>query len=355
MGASRKLRVRILCAALAAGFAGGASAVCTDEQKYGAALTPQGGPGGAPWSDKALAAYGEITKIEVWGGAYVDAIRVTYGNIAGPLHGGGGGMPGGSPQTITLAPGEFVTMIDGQVGKYVDNLCFTKNTQVRTCTGGGGGGVFQMASGGKAIRYFTGRSGSYVDQISASFENYAGVDPGSVRADPSAMQSALATAQDKVVTQTIVNSLDVPQQQVLDERQVVSSSSSSNWSNSSTLTQTHQVGGEFDYTPPLITGGAGGKVSYSYTNTQSSSNSQGGGTSDSTSQSYGVIVKVTVPPRTQVVATTTWKQASYSIPISYDLVYYSDWLKSQPVCRETTNSVLQGMQSFGVKTTFAAN
>jgi hypothetical protein len=341
-----------LACVLALPAPGGASAACTAAQKYGQVKFQYGGPGGAAWSDEQLAVYGPITKIEIWGGRYVDAVRVTYGAYLGPLHGGGGNMPGGSPQTIQLAAGESITAIDGQAGTYVDNICFTKNTQQRICAGGGGGGAFQANEAGKPLRYLTGRSGVYVDKIGGAFANFSDIDPGTVRSDTAAMLQSVQQAQDKVITQTLVNDLDVPQRQKVDERQAVASNSSANWSNSQTITQQHQVGGEISYTPPSDTGGAGGKVSYSYTNTQSSSSSSGGSTSDTTSQSIGVVVNVTVPAHSRIVATTSWKQMSYNIPVYFDVLYFSDATKTQVLCREPVTSMLQGVQSFGVKTTW---
>jgi hypothetical protein len=352
----RRTQFRFLCAGTLAAIGIAAPLcvfpACTAAQKYGTVSTFKGGGGGAPWDDQSLAANGAISKIEVWGGRYVDAVRVTYGSNASVIHGGSGVAPGGTLTTIPLAQGEYILMVDGQAGDYVDNLCFTKNNQTRICTGGGGGAAFQMSDNGKALRYLAGNSGTYVDRIGAAFESYSEVDPNSVHSDMTAMKQAVQSAQRKVTKQTLVNNLDIAQRQEFDERQIVTSSSSTNWSNSQTITQQHQVGGEFSYSPPATTGGVGGKVSYSYTNTNSSTNASGGATADSTSQSYGVVVHVKVPAHSKVVATTSWKQMSYTIPITYDIVYYSDAQKTQVICREATVSQLKGVQSFGVKTTF---
>lgn len=67
----------------------GTSCKSTSSGPYGSFRRP---PHGFAFSDSGAATQGNITQISFRAGEVIDQIQVTYGNTAGPLHGGSGGI-----------------------------------------------------------------------------------------------------------------------------------------------------------------------------------------------------------------------------------------------------------------------
>jgi len=125
-----------------------------------------GGGGGGPFDDSTMVNVArKITSIDIRHGSSVDAIRVNYdGQNQTPFHGGSGG----SLSTFNLDSDENIVRIEGRSGTILDRLQFvTDKGRTSDLYGGNGGGPFSLDGGGKALKYFDGRSGSRLDAIRA--------------------------------------------------------------------------------------------------------------------------------------------------------------------------------------------
>lgn len=131
----------------------------------------EGGGGGSAWWDataQTILDGNALQQVTLAGGQYLDSITSVYGGT--PLkHGGGGGK---ASQPLVLQSAEFIAVVSGRFGKYVDQLTLlTTKGQSRDAGGGGGGGAFSWslpaASGTDytVVVGFGGRSGRYVDAI----------------------------------------------------------------------------------------------------------------------------------------------------------------------------------------------
>ena len=79
------------------------------------------------------------------------------------LHGGNGG----SLTEVILNTAEIITAVSVRGGGYIDQLTFTTNQRQLGPYGGTGGSVLTASSppGGSWLRYVTGSSGGYLDNI----------------------------------------------------------------------------------------------------------------------------------------------------------------------------------------------
>lgn len=126
----------------------------------GAAGTSQGA-GGNPF-DAGSCDQG-ISKLEIWSGCYVDAIRVTWRN--GACSGKRGGT-GGTHYAIDLQPGEQITRIDKWHAGLVDAIQVTTNKKQHPKLGGTGGSkTSYVIPSGNLVTSITGRSGKYLDAL----------------------------------------------------------------------------------------------------------------------------------------------------------------------------------------------
>ena len=94
---------------------------------------PFGGRNGAIFQDNPAGL--PITDIVVRAGSRVDGVEFFYGGRSGGLHGGSGG----SPNKLTLQPGEFIVSAYGRAGDSMDQLYFVTSMGRQVGAGGGGG------------------------------------------------------------------------------------------------------------------------------------------------------------------------------------------------------------------------
>jgi Jacalin-like lectin domain len=128
-----------------------------------------GGTGGNEFEDDAPTASCKIHTINLWGGAYLDAIQIIWINekgnlIYGEKHGGNGG----SFITLTLRPDENIYKVGGKRGAYIDSIYFITSHGRELRIGGNGGSdfLFFFGNDGGYFSGIAGRSGKYVDAIS---------------------------------------------------------------------------------------------------------------------------------------------------------------------------------------------
>ena len=125
---------------------------------------PYGGTGGYEWTDAGLS---HLHGVEVHAGREVDSIRVRYGNVWGPKHGGAGG----SRHFLDVNPGARITAVKGRSGLRVDQLeLVTSDGVVLGPLGGGGGHPFTAASERCFLSYISGRSGKLLDSIALHWD-----------------------------------------------------------------------------------------------------------------------------------------------------------------------------------------
>ena len=129
---------------------------------------PYGGNGGYEWTDAGLShLYGEISGVEVRSGREVDSIRVRYGNVWGPRHGGLGGVR----HLLNINPGARITSVKGRTGFRVDQLeLSTSAGVVFGPLGGGGGSPFTATREGCFLSYLSGRSAKLLDSITLHWQ-----------------------------------------------------------------------------------------------------------------------------------------------------------------------------------------
>ena len=131
--------------------------------RAGMRVDQMGGWGGGYWTDLYRSSYGgDITRIEIRSHHYIVAIRARYGNVWGNWHGGSGH----SFVAYDLSPGEKIRTVVGRSGSYVDALGFiTDRSRVLSQRGGGGGVSRVKVQDGCYLKYFSGQTGSLVDQL----------------------------------------------------------------------------------------------------------------------------------------------------------------------------------------------
>ena len=122
---------------------------------------PFGGDGGNEWTDAAYSRYGNITRIRIRHGANVDRLEVWYGGVAAGAHGGSGG----NEDEILFLPGEYIYRVDVRAGARIDQLTFYTNLRTLGPYGGNGGYAYSATGDYDYLKYFSGSSGSRVDQI----------------------------------------------------------------------------------------------------------------------------------------------------------------------------------------------
>jgi hypothetical protein len=130
-----------------------------------------GGAGGSAFDDLSAAGnnLGKIVAIKVRHGDRVDSIDVSYAGQSGSTaHGGGGG----SEDTFSLDPDEWITEVHGRSGDMVDQLQFlTSKGRVSPVYGGNGGNAFIESWPKSVVKAIFGRSGAGLDQIGMYFED----------------------------------------------------------------------------------------------------------------------------------------------------------------------------------------
>jgi len=122
-----------------------------------------GGEGGGPWSDVSYHSLGNINTIKVRHARLLDNIQIQYGITWAPSHGGGGG----NLTTISLN-GDKITEVYGRKGSVIDAIGFiTEDGTNYGPYGRDGGSSFHIKSPkpGCYLKYFSGRSGRYVDSL----------------------------------------------------------------------------------------------------------------------------------------------------------------------------------------------
>lgn len=128
------------------------------------ACGPSGGSGGDWFGDEVPADGVGVTQILVWHGDYIDAIQLRYSDgTTTPKHGGSGG----NVTTFALGPEEFIFVLSGEYGDYVNSLSVSTNVQTFPRVGGNGGNkpyIYDVPQNTEVIG-FIGASGSYLDAL----------------------------------------------------------------------------------------------------------------------------------------------------------------------------------------------
>ncbi|MEA3109229.1 MAG: zymogen granule rane protein 16 [Gammaproteobacteria bacterium] len=317
---------------------------CNPEDKIMPAAGSVGGNGGSPFDDRLYAASGEISKIEIWAGDYVDAIKVTYGEAGfAPIHGGGGRNPGGGYSVLTLQPGDYITEISGAGQDLVDRLCFSVNGRAPSCYGGGGGSRFSISSAGLPLRSIAGRAADVLDRASFSFGNRTSIDIASVRYDTAALDQALALAPAQIFTEVLDNRSDSTPIVNYSQQSQLTHSETISWNNETAESDTHSVGAKLTFGKKDV---ASAEFSYQYQHSSSVKKSNGQSTVDANSVTTGWSVSVPVAPGKKIRATTTWKNVTLDLPFTYNLVYRDS--RGQEVCQQAQTGRLRGVSSFGL-------
>jgi hypothetical protein len=314
-----------------------------------------------------------ITKVEIWSDSEVRGIRVTYGNIQGPIHGGKGSTPQGTLTPIVLQPGEYINYAAGQSGSRNDKICLGTNLHSPQCFGGGGGDQpYSDELQGRPLRAIAGASGSSLDQILYISSPFSQIDVNTIKYDQSVLNQAIQGAPFKVFTDSsqdtstsvplgpIVSSAtsQLTHTESLQLAKTVTSSSTTSVSTSLTLAATAVVPGSKILSDPAVVakfgapGGGGGGPSFTGTFTYSwaeqISNSSQQTVSDSTASSTSWSVSYTLPGGQKSNLVTVWKQVNLDLPITYNLVYYNDDAAKTEVCRQNITGTLAGSGSSDV-------
>ncbi|GLJ05512.1 hypothetical protein SUGI_0019360 [Cryptomeria japonica] len=132
---------------------------------------PWGGPGGAPWDDKA---YSGVKQIVIVSGACIDSVRFEYSkkgrSVWSEKHGGNGGDS--TYQVVLDYPNEYLTAISGHHGSIshgspsvIRSLTFQTNRKKYGPYGVSQGTYFSFPTNGAKVKGFHGKSGWYLDSI----------------------------------------------------------------------------------------------------------------------------------------------------------------------------------------------
>ncbi|WP_437973996.1 jacalin-like lectin [Sorangium sp. So ce295] len=123
-----------------------------------------GGNGGKAFADN-LTETCQLVQVKIRSGRRIDSIQGVWTTPAGSrVTGESHGTGGGSLQSFTLEPGEYITRIDGRAGSRVDQLKFrTSKGRVHGPYGGSGGTPFTISN--VQVGGFFGRSGEELDSI----------------------------------------------------------------------------------------------------------------------------------------------------------------------------------------------
>lgn len=111
----------------------------------------------------------QLAEIRVWSGSWIDALQTIYVNryTGERVESSRCGGSGGDLSVFALDPDEYLTLVYGQYGDYVDSMTVVTNKQ-RLKTWGGDGGLADYFYGGpKGIKIvgFKSHAGQYVDAI----------------------------------------------------------------------------------------------------------------------------------------------------------------------------------------------
>lgn len=148
---------------------------------------PAGGPGGVLLRDDP---HGNITRVLVRHGDYVDVIVTTFSDGSVLVHGGADGDNPPNQDEIVLNAGEYLTAIDGRItsnsgdgGPYIKNIRFTTTVRQTPYWGGSVSDPnIPYYSFGPAFGYqivgFVGCSGKYVDDIGVLLDPIPGAAIG---------------------------------------------------------------------------------------------------------------------------------------------------------------------------------
>ena len=128
---------------------------------------PSGGFGGENFEDHSLGGR-RIKEVRIYSGVFIDSIQVVYTNqandtLSGTKHGG----PGGGLGVLKLASDEYIKLVGGKYGSYVDSIYMVTNKEQVKKWGGAGGNVdfsYEVPPG-THIHGFFGRAGKYLDSI----------------------------------------------------------------------------------------------------------------------------------------------------------------------------------------------
>lgn len=133
-----------------------------------------GGSGGIPFLIN-LSGMQRLVRLDVWQGAYIDAIQLHWLNqdgalVSGPMYGGYAlGGVGGEKKSIEFAADETIQSLVLRSELYVDHIRVVTNKQ--TVDFGGHGGTERPAInlGGRKLLGFVGRYTKFVDQFGVIF------------------------------------------------------------------------------------------------------------------------------------------------------------------------------------------
>lgn len=133
-------------------------------------LGPVGGHGGEPFDNYTIPENAHLTELHLFADNFINAIQIVYTTADGdqitmPRIGG----KGGEPTVFTFEPDEYLTVVGGTCGWFIDSLYIGTNKRALD-TIGGSNGEYEFhfnAPKGSAIVGFFGRSAWYIDKIGA--------------------------------------------------------------------------------------------------------------------------------------------------------------------------------------------
>lgn len=271
---------------------------------------------------EAMISKGAISKITVYHAGFIHGMRLWYGDSgAGNVH----GFTEGIPATEWQVPdGERITRIEGEVsGRYVSRLqFFTEGGQSSPQFGGQRGRRFVVSDPANgALRTISGwanlRRHPSLNRAMAVMTFHFGAPYfiKSIDYDLAALEAARKeTTPERCAGQDFTNRTSVEQ--------------ASSYSNALKVSKTTKLTFERSYglvfgaeafaegSVGVVTAGVTLSVERSETSTSSRS------FSNSREETVSWTVPVRVPPKTRVVATSTWRKYRVSIPFTYTVAWY---------------------------------
>ena len=285
-----------------------------------------------PFADpERVVSRGPITKVDVYmygGSGYINGIRLWYGKDGvGLVHGFSENI---TPATWTVPDGEKIIRVEGRIhGYYISQLQFyTDGGQHSPVFGGVSGETRSFVAedpAGGALRTITGsanlRRHPSLNRAIASMTFHFGAPYfiKSIDYDLAALDAArLETPPERCASQDFTNNTSVEQSSTYGNTLTVRKTTKLTFGQSVTLAFSQTVFGEAS--AKILGLGVSGGAETSWGIAVTADFGQTYSTTREETVSWSVPVKV--PPRTRVVATSTWRKYTVHIPFSYTVAWY---------------------------------
>jgi len=271
---------------------------------------------------EAMISGGPISKITVYHAGFIHGIRLWYGKDgAGNVHGFTEGIPAAEWE---VPDGERITRVEGEVsGRYVRRIqFFTEGGQSSPQFGGQGGQRFAVSDPAKgALRTISGwanlRKHPSLNRAMAEMTFHFGAPYfiKSIDYDLAALDAARKdTTPEQCATQDFTNKTSVEQAGTYSPKVKVSKTTTLSFQRSFGLTFGAEAFAEASVGVVTVGGGVSWETSVTTTSSRSFSNSR--------EETVEWSVPVRVPPKTRIIATSTWRKYRVSIPFTYTVAWY---------------------------------